>query len=112
MSPWLPSSMGTADLTGVTAVLSMLIFGPVPSFLLGTVLGRAHAWWLVAPCGAAGPSLWILDFTVLGEPGVRSSTAVAVAFAGALALGFVSAPLLGGAAAGHATGRRTGHVRD
>uniref|UniRef100_UPI0031E3F261 hypothetical protein n=1 Tax=Streptomyces hawaiiensis TaxID=67305 RepID=UPI0031E3F261 len=100
VSPWLPSTVGVLDLSGVAAVLSMLIFGPVPSFLLGTLLGRARATWLVAVCGAAGPSLWILDFTVFSEPGVRSSTAVAVACAGALAVGLVSAPFLGGAAAG------------
>ncbi|MER5834506.1 hypothetical protein ABT116_27660 [Streptomyces sp. NPDC002130] len=100
VSPWLPSTVGILDLTGVAAVLSMLILGPVPSFLLGTLLGRARATWLVATCGAAGPSLWILDFTVFSDPDVRSSTAVAVASAGALALGLVSAPLLAGAAAG------------
>ncbi|MEU5397074.1 hypothetical protein [Streptomyces tibetensis] len=100
VSPWLPSTMGILDLTGVALALSLLVFGPVPSFLLGTLLGRARATWLVATCGAVGPFLWILDFTVFSDPHVRSSTAVAVAFAGASALGLVSVPLLGGAAAG------------
>ncbi|MEU7723216.1 hypothetical protein [Streptomyces tibetensis] len=100
MSPWLPSTVGILDLTGVAVVLSMLLFGPAPSFLLGALLGRARATWPVATCGAAGPLLWILDFTVFSDPHVRSSTAVAVAFAGASASALVSVPLLGGATAG------------
>ncbi|MFD5477568.1 hypothetical protein [Streptomyces hawaiiensis] len=100
VSPWLPSAVGILDLTGLTAILSMLICGLVPSLLLGTLLGRARACRLLAMCGVAGPALWILDFTVFSDPDVHSSHAVAVAFAGALALGLISAPLMGGAVVG------------
>jgi hypothetical protein len=104
--PWLPTTVGIADLTGVTVILSMLFCGFVPSLLLGGLLGRARACWALATCAALGPSLWILDFTVLSDPDVRSSVPVAVAFMGALALGFVSAPLMGGAIAGRWCSRR------
>jgi hypothetical protein len=39
VSPWLPGTVGILDLSGVAAVLSMLVFGPAPSFLLGALLG-------------------------------------------------------------------------
>lgn len=100
VSPWLPWAAGIVDLTGVTVILSMLVCGFVPSLLLGGLLGRARACWALATCAALGPFLWILDFTVLSDPDVHSSDAVAIAFAGALALGLVSVPLLGGAIAG------------
>ncbi|MFD5337499.1 hypothetical protein [Streptomyces hawaiiensis] len=100
VSPWLPSVVGILDLTGFTAILSMLICGFVPSLLLGALLGRARACRLLAACGAAGPALWILDFTVFSDPDVHTSEAVAVGFAGALAVGLISAPLVWGAMAG------------
>lgn len=105
-SPWLPATMGIADLTGVTVLLSMLLCGIVPSLLLGSLLGRARACWALATCTALGPTLWILDFTSFSDPDVHSSDSMAVAFVGGLALGFVSAPLVGGAIAGRWRSRR------
>ncbi|MFE7169788.1 hypothetical protein [Streptomyces sp. NPDC057616] len=100
VSPWLPEVVGILDLSGVSVFLSMLICGVVSSLLLGVLLGRARACRLLATCGAAGPCLWILDLTVLSDPDVHSSDAVAVAFAGVLGLVLVIAPLMAGAVAG------------
>jgi hypothetical protein len=100
VSPWLPMAVGIVDMTGVTVILSMLICGFLPSFLLGALLGRARACWALATCGALGPSLWILDFTLFSDPDVHSSVPVAVAITVTLAFGFVCAPLIGGAIAG------------
>lgn len=86
-SPWLPATMGIADLTGVTVLLSMLLCGIVPSLLLGSLLGRARACWALATCTALGPTLWILDFTSFSDPDVHSSDSMAVAFVGGLAWG-------------------------
>lgn len=100
VGPWLPTAAGVADLTGVAVMLSMVVCGSVPSLLLGALLGRARACWALATCAVSGPALWILDFTVPGDPDVRSSVPVAVYISGTLALGLVSAPLLVGAVAG------------
>ena len=105
VSPWLPAAVGILDLSGVAVILSMLICGVVPSALLGAVLGRDRACRLLATCGVVGPCLWIADFTVLSDPDVHSSNAVAVAFAVALAVVLVVVPLMGGAVAGRMCGR-------
>ncbi|MFF6995368.1 hypothetical protein ACFY93_10465 [Streptomyces sp. NPDC008313] len=110
VSPWLPSTLGILDLSGITAILSMLLCGILPSLLLGALLGRARACRLLAACGAAGPLLWILDFTVFSDPDVQSSDALAVVIAAFLALWLVSAPLAAGAAAGRGC-RRCGTAR-
>lgn len=99
-APWLPSAAHILDLTGAALMLSMLVCGPVPSVLLGAALGRAGACRPLAVCGALGPLLWITDFTALGDPDVRSPQITTVVLATALAVVFVSAPLLGAALAG------------
>ena len=100
VSPWLPAVVGILDLSGVSVFLSMLICGVVSSVMLGVLLGRTRACRLLAMCAAVGPCLWILDFTVFSDPDVHSSDAFAVAFAGALGLVLVIAPLMAGAVAG------------
>ncbi|MFJ7150697.1 hypothetical protein ACIQVT_21240 [Streptomyces sp. NPDC100445] len=99
-APWLPSAAHILDLTGAALMLSMLVCGPVPSALLGATLGRAGACRLLAVCGALGPLLWITDFTALAAPDVHAPDVTTVVLATALAVLFVSAPLLGGALAG------------
>ena len=100
-SPWIIRACHFADLTGVTALLGLIVLAAVPTFLFGFTLGYVRVWKVIAASAGLGAAVCLINIAALRDPNMGPDTV------GAFLLGyffilvpFVECPLFVGAGFG------------